>query len=84
MLEVGEERMDYKRVKIDFPLDKAIVPTMRRKVEGFEWMELAVQYENIPHFCFVCGRIGHADWECPEEEEREDGVKFGKALCCSP
>lgn len=43
-----------------------------------------VRYENVPHFCFVCGRIGHAERECPEEDAREGGPKFGKTLRCSP
>lgn len=35
VLEVGEARMDYKRVKVDFPLAKALVPVVKRKVQGF-------------------------------------------------
>lgn len=84
VLEIGEARLDYKRVRVDFLLDKAIMPTVRMKVQGHGMMEFVVRYENIPHFCFVCGRIGHAERECPEEADREGGVKFGTALRCSP
>lgn len=83
VLEVGEARMDYKRVKVDFPLTKALVPVVKRRVQGFGLLSFAVRYENITHFCFSCGRIGHVERECPEEAE-EGGVKFGKALRCLP
>lgn len=84
VLVVGEARMDYKRVNVDFPLEKVIVATVQKKVKGFVTMEFAVRYENIPHLCFVCGRIGHAERDCPEEVEKEGGVKFGQTLRCSP
>ncbi|KAF8711079.1 hypothetical protein HU200_029084 [Digitaria exilis] len=84
VLEIAEARMDYKRVKVDFPLDKPIVAVVKRKVQGRGIMEFNVRYENIPHFCFLCERIGHADRECPDEAEMEGGVKFGTALRCSP
>ena len=47
-------------------------------------MEFAVRYENIPFFCFWCGRIGHDKRECPEEIPEVGGVRFGEALRCSP
>lgn len=76
--------MDYKRVRVEFPLSKAIVPVVSKKTSEYGTMKFAVRYENIPHFFFVCRRIGHAERECPEELDREAGVKFGKALRCSP
>lgn len=84
VLEVGEARMDYKRVKVDFPLAKAIMPAVQIKVKDRGFMKFDVRYENIPHFCFLCGRIGHAQRECPEEMDGDGGVRFGTALRCSP
>jgi len=84
VLEVGQAIQNYKRVKVDFPLEKAIQYTVEQKVRGHGAMSFAVKYENIPDFCFGCGRIGHEQEECPEEECGGDGIHFGKALRCSP
>lgn len=50
VIEIGEERMDYKRVRVDFLLHNALVPSVRRKVKGFGVMEFAIKYEGVPHF----------------------------------
>ncbi|KAF8730737.1 hypothetical protein HU200_016599 [Digitaria exilis] len=78
VLEVGDARLDYKRVKIDFQLANAIKPMINILVKEFGRMEFLVRYENIPRFCFVCGRIDHAARECPEEGDGNGGVRFDK------
>lgn len=59
VLLVGDAVQDYKRVKIDFPLAKTIMHTVQQKVRGYGTLEFVVRYENIPYFCFWCGRINH-------------------------
>ena len=41
-----------------------------------------IQYENIPHFCFSCGRLGHSDLVCPTPGTRDENgeLPFGKGL----
>nr|XP_045084733.1 uncharacterized protein LOC123494119 [Aegilops tauschii subsp. strangulata] len=41
-----------------------------------------IQYENIPHFCFSCGRLGHSDLLCPTPGTRDEhgDLPFGKGL----
>ena len=84
VLEVGQAIQNYKRVKVDFPLEKAIQYTVEKKVRGYGLLSFSVKYENIPDFCFGCGRIGHDKDECPDEDCGGDGNNFGKALRCSP
>jgi hypothetical protein len=85
VLEIGEAHSNYKRVKVEFPLDRAILPKIQQKVKGYGVMEFMVKYENIPHFCFSCGRIGHAQQDCPDDDGGGEGdVQFGKVLQCSP
>lgn len=50
VLEVGEAIKDYKRVKIDFPLENSLVQSVKKKVAGYGMMEFTVKYENIPYF----------------------------------
>ena len=69
---------------MDFPLANPIMHTIEKKVKDKGSMVFAVKYENIPHFCFGCGRIGHAQEECPDEGHTTGGVRFGKALRGSP
>lgn len=86
VLEVGNAVQNFKRVKVDFPLAKPIMHTVEQKVKGKGEMTFTVRYENIPNFCFGCGRIGHAQAQedCPDEGWVTGGVRFGKALRCSP
>ena len=84
VLQVGNAVQDYKRVKVDFPLAKPLMHYVEHKVKCQGLMQFLVKYENVPHFCFGCGRIGHSQRECPDEEMTEGGVRYGKELCCSP
>ena len=74
VIEVGKAIQNYKRVRVDFPLAKPLRQVIEQKVKGKGSMVFMVKYENIPHFCFGCGRIGHAQEECPDEGHTEGGV----------
>jgi hypothetical protein len=69
------------RVNVDVanPLRRCIRidSTRRQKVDTYE-----VQYEQIPHFCFSCGRIGHSDLLCPTPGTRDANgdLPYGKSL----
>jgi hypothetical protein len=69
------------RVTVDVanPLRRCIRidSTRRQKVDTYE-----VQYEQIPHFCFSCGRIGHSDLLCPTPGTRDANgdLPYGKSL----
>lgn len=41
-----------------------------------------IEYENIPHFCFSCGRLGHSDLFCPTPGTRDanGNLPFGRGL----
>jgi hypothetical protein len=74
----------YLRVRVDFPLRKALVPQLNVKIKGRGLMHITVRYENVPHFCFTCGRLGHAAMNCVEGEAEDSGIKFGEELSASP
>ncbi|KAE8804979.1 hypothetical protein D1007_19000 [Hordeum vulgare] len=39
----------------------------RRSMDKYE-----IEYEHIPHLCFSCGRLGHADPFCPSPGTRDE------------
>ena len=41
-----------------------------------------IQYEQVPYFCFFCGRLGHSDPYCPTTSSRDDKgeLPFGSKL----
>ena len=84
VIEVGKAIQNYKTVKVDFPLAKPLRQMIEQRVKGKRSMVFMVKYENIPHFCFGCDRIGHAQEECPDEGHTRGGILFGKELRCSP
>ncbi|CAO2149528.1 unnamed protein product [Urochloa humidicola] len=83
VVEVGEIYKNYRRVRVEIPLEKPLMATVDIDVKGEGNMVFAVRYENVPHFCFTCGRLGHAKDDCPDEVDGA-GVIFPKLLRCSP
>jgi hypothetical protein len=69
----------YLRVRIAYPLTKHLQPKMSVRIKGRGPMEIALRYENVPHF-FICGCIGHAVANCEEGETEDNGVRFGIEL----
>jgi hypothetical protein len=49
----------YLRVRLEYPLKKALQPSLTMKIKGRRAMAIALRYENIPHFCYHCGCMGH-------------------------
>ncbi|KAK3135743.1 hypothetical protein QOZ80_5BG0422860 [Eleusine coracana subsp. coracana] len=74
----------YMRVRVNFPLDKPLVPETSIKIRERGMMAITIWYENVPHFCFACGRIGHAKMNCEEGIDDELGIQFGEELRASP
>lgn len=69
------------RVSVDVnkPLRRWIVidSAKRLKQDPYD-----IQYENVPHFCFPCGRLGHSDPYCPTPGQRDakGELPFGPKL----
>jgi hypothetical protein len=74
----------YLRVRVDFPLSKPLVQTLQVKIKGRGPMLNTLRYENVPHFYFSCGRLGHTAFNCNEGDAEDGSVKFGEELRASP
>jgi hypothetical protein len=69
------------RVTVDVtkPLRRGIlIDSAARKSR--DWYE--IQYENVPHFCFSCGRLGHSELYCqnPGTRDANGNLPFDASL----
>ncbi|KAE8779263.1 hypothetical protein D1007_47690 [Hordeum vulgare] len=66
-------------IAVEKPLRRWILITSakRKQTDCYD-----IQYENIPHFCFSCGRLGHSDLFCltPETRDENGALPFKPSL----
>ncbi|KAM0821979.1 hypothetical protein ACQ4PT_071815 [Festuca glaucescens] len=73
----------YLRARITVDVNKPLRRGMlidSAKRQSTDWYD--IQYENIPFFCFSCGRLGYSDGYCPTPGSRNADGKwpFGPEL----
>ncbi|TVU34177.1 hypothetical protein EJB05_16007, partial [Eragrostis curvula] len=73
----------YLRVKVAVPLAKPLKPWLEFKISGVP-NKFDLKYEKVPHFCFKCGRMGHAEKECQFKGHAFEGFRYGEELRGSP
>ncbi|KAE8792198.1 hypothetical protein D1007_33358 [Hordeum vulgare] len=76
---------DYLRVRVTMEVDKPLrrwilIESKRRKC--MDPYEYDIVCENVPHFCFLCGKLGHSDLLCttPGTRDENGDLPFGKGL----
>ncbi|KAE8766970.1 hypothetical protein D1007_61738 [Hordeum vulgare] len=66
-------------IEVKKPLRRWILITSakRKKTDLYD-----IQYEQVPHFCFSCGRLGHSELFCPNPGPRDENgeLQFGPKL----
>ncbi|KAL6654089.1 hypothetical protein ACP70R_007554 [Stipagrostis hirtigluma subsp. patula] len=82
-MEAGGAVKNYLRIRVSHPLAEPLKTCLKLRVMGVV-KPYEVKYENVPFFCFCCGRVGHNENECPEEELLQEEKCFGKELRASP
>ncbi|TXG57799.1 hypothetical protein EZV62_015628 [Acer yangbiense] len=62
----------YIRVKVKIDITKPLKQWLKLKLGKFEEVTMVgLKYERLSEFCFTCGRIGHGNKECLDEEARK-------------
>uniref|UniRef100_A0A803NVA0 CCHC-type domain-containing protein n=1 Tax=Cannabis sativa TaxID=3483 RepID=A0A803NVA0_CANSA len=56
---------DFLRVRVRVNVDKPIKRRMKVSNDDSSWYWVNFKYEKLPTFCFICGKIGHAEKFCP-------------------
>lgn len=84
----GRNKHDFFRIRVDLPVKRPLRKKLAIKIkeQGSEVVRhFDLRYERVPHFCFICGFIGHSDKDC-EKKLLTGGqpFQFSADLRCSP
>ncbi|XP_030940122.1 uncharacterized protein LOC115965057 [Quercus lobata] len=87
--EKGVQWGRYLRVRIQMDVTKKLIWAKKVSIENDEPRWVFFQYERLPNFCYLCGKIGHSEHECSEKGETNGGVgkekhKYGAWLRAEP
>lgn len=85
----GRNKHDFFHIiRVDLPVKCPLKSqiAIRMTVQGKEVLRrFDLRYEWVPHFCFICGFIGHSDRDCNRRSANEDQpFQFSAELRCSP
>ncbi|EEE51985.1 hypothetical protein OsJ_33665 [Oryza sativa Japonica Group] len=84
----GLNKYDFFRIRVDLPVNHPLKAKIAIKVavQGKEvTRSFDLRYERVPHFCFICGFLGHSDKECDKKVPNADHpFRFSADLRCSP
>lgn len=86
--EDGRNKHDFFCIRVDLPINRPLKThlAIKIKTQGKEELrKFNLRYERVPHFCFLCGFIGHSDKECAKKLPGDDAsTLFSTELRCSP
>lgn len=84
----GRNKHDFFRIRVDLSVKRPLKSKLAIKMlaQGKEVTKhFDLWYERVPHFCFICGYLGHSDKECNRKGVNNDQpFKFLAELRCSP
>lgn len=64
----------FVRVRVIINVEKPLKRRMKIKREGTESSWINFKYKRLSTFCFVCGKLGHSERECPVVYAHPDKV----------
>ena len=65
-------------INVNKPLRRWILIDSKKR-ESRDWYD--IQYEQVPNFCFSCGRLGHSDLHCPTPGSRDENGDLPFKTC---
>lgn len=84
----GRNMHDFFRIRVDLPVKRPLKEKIAIMilVQGKEEIrKFDLRYELVPHFCFICGYLGHSDKDYGRRVANEDQpFRFSAELRCSP